>query len=126
MSDEAEAPITNGNYSGEDSQSEDSDIEQVDKPENVKYERQPKSIMKKAGSVVPAVAAVRPELPEQPALDTLDISKLTPLSEPIIARQATINIGTIGTSISSLELFSRDSLADMALQDMSRTGSPRS
>ena len=29
-------------------------------------------------------------------LDTLDISKLTPLSPEVISRQATINIGTIG------------------------------
>ena len=29
-------------------------------------------------------------------LDTLDITKLTPLSPEVISRQATINIGTIG------------------------------
>lgn len=38
----------------------------------------------------------KPELPEQPDPETLDLSKLTPLSPEIIARQATINIGTIG------------------------------
>lgn len=38
----------------------------------------------------------RPELPEQPDPENLDISSLTPLSPEIIARQATINIGTIG------------------------------
>lgn len=38
----------------------------------------------------------RPELPEQPEPEDLDVSSLTPLSPEIIARQATINIGTIG------------------------------
>lgn len=46
---------------------------------------------------IPApVAYERPELPPQPDPKDLDISKLTPLSPEIIARQATINIGTIG------------------------------
>ncbi|CAN3371678.1 hypothetical protein DIURU_001819 [Diutina rugosa] len=35
-------------------------------------------------------------LPEQPDASTVDFSKLTPLSDVIINRQATINIGTIG------------------------------
>lgn len=43
-----------------------------------------------------AAHASRPELPEQPEPKDLDVSKLTPLSPEIIARQATINIGTIG------------------------------
>ncbi|KAJ5346434.1 hypothetical protein N7541_008916 [Penicillium brevicompactum] len=38
----------------------------------------------------------RPFLPEQPNPETLDLSKLTPLTPEIIARQATQNIGTIG------------------------------
>lgn len=38
----------------------------------------------------------RPELPEQPNPEDLDVALLTPLSPEIIARQATINIGTIG------------------------------
>ena len=37
-----------------------------------------------------------PELPEQPDPKDLDVASLTPLSPEIIARQATINIGTIG------------------------------
>ena len=37
-----------------------------------------------------------PELPEQPNPEDLDVASLTPLSPEIIARQATINIGTIG------------------------------
>lgn len=40
--------------------------------------------------------AKKPELPEQPDPSTLDLSTLTPLTPEIIARQATINIGTIG------------------------------
>lgn len=40
--------------------------------------------------------APKPELPPQPDPSTLDFSTLTPLSPEIIARQATINIGTIG------------------------------
>jgi translation initiation factor 2 subunit 3 len=42
------------------------------------------------------VAAKKPELPEQPNPETLDLSTLTPLTPEIIARQATQNIGTIG------------------------------
>ncbi|KAJ5711515.1 hypothetical protein N7493_002128 [Penicillium malachiteum] len=53
----------------------------------------PKSSMKKAA---PIPQKPRPELPEQPEPSTLDLSKLTPLSPEIIARQATINVGTIG------------------------------
>jgi translation initiation factor 2 subunit 3 len=52
-----------------------------------------KSIMKKTA---PPPEPVRPELPPQPDPETLDVSTLTPLSPEIIARQATINIGTIG------------------------------
>ena len=37
----------------------------------------------------------QPQLSKQD-LDTLDITKLTPLSPEVISRQATINIGTIG------------------------------
>ena len=54
---------------------------------------QPKSILKKMDNV-PEIK--RPELPEQPDPEDLDTSVLTPLSPEIIARQATINIGTIG------------------------------
>lgn len=38
----------------------------------------------------------KPELPAQPNPDTLDLSTLSPLTPEVIARQATINIGTIG------------------------------
>ena len=54
---------------------------------------QPKSVLKKSE---PLLDIKRPELPEQPDPKDLDVSTLTPLSPEIIARQATINIGTIG------------------------------
>jgi translation initiation factor 2 subunit 3 len=44
----------------------------------------------------PQPPVVRPELPPQPDPKDLDLTTLTPLSPEIIARQATINIGTIG------------------------------
>ncbi|KAJ6002636.1 hypothetical protein N7451_005183 [Penicillium sp. IBT 35674x] len=56
-------------------------------------EKPVKSSMKKTEAVP---QKQRPELPEQPEPSALDLSKLTPLSPEIIARQATINIGTIG------------------------------
>ena len=55
-----------------------------------------KSALKKTTRQDPIPQALRPELPEQPDPSTLNISELTPLSPEIIARQATINIGTIG------------------------------
>ena len=56
-------------------------------------EKSIKSAMKKSDAPQPPK---RPVLPEQPDPTTLDLSTLTPLSPEIIARQATINIGTIG------------------------------
>jgi translation initiation factor 2 subunit 3 len=54
--------------------------------------RTPKPALKKTA---PEPQAERPVLPEQPNPTDLDLSTLTPLSPFIIARQATINIGTI-------------------------------
>ncbi|KAI5282627.1 eukaryotic translation initiation factor 2 subunit gamma, partial [Ascosphaera aggregata] len=45
---------------------------------------------------VPEARQTKPELPPQPDPETLDLSTLSPLTPEIIARQATINIGTIG------------------------------
>jgi len=91
-----ENPTTNGNHSDDESdggsQGPESDIEEV---ENVKLDR-PKSVLKKSSHSIQPIEAPRPELPPQPDPSTLDISALTPLSPEIIARQATINIGTIG------------------------------
>jgi len=57
----------------------------------------PKPALKKGTSTtIPVAETVRPPLPEQPDPNTLDLSTLTPLTPKIIARQATINIGTIG------------------------------
>ena len=53
-----------------------------------------KSSLKK--STVQEIANDKPVLPPQPDPSTLDLSTLTPLTPEIIARQATINIGTIG------------------------------
>lgn len=87
---------TNGNYSEEESppgspgldpQQNDSDSDDVpERPVQVK------SALKKSAASMPA--PTRPYLPEQP--DTPDMSTLNPLSPEVIARQATINIGTIG------------------------------
>jgi len=47
-------------------------------------------------SFVHEPVASKPFLPEQPDASTLDLTELNPLTPHIIARQATINIGTIG------------------------------
>lgn len=54
-----------------------------------------KSALKKPTGVQEIVVP-KPVLPEQPEPSTLDLKELTPLMPEIIARQATINIGTIG------------------------------
>lgn len=53
-----------------------------------------KSAMKKSAASEPKPQ--RPELPPQSDPATLDVTTLTPLTPEVIARQATINIGTIG------------------------------
>ena len=69
----------------------DEDFEEDDEPL-----QKPKSALKKTTKQEPIPQPLRPELPEQPDPSTIDVSELTPLSPEIIARQATINIGTIG------------------------------
>lgn len=54
-----------------------------------------KSALKK-NPAIPEPAAQKPELPPQTDPKDLDVASLTPLTPEIIARQATINIGTIG------------------------------
>jgi translation initiation factor 2 subunit 3 len=54
----------------------------------------PKSALKKTTREPEPVE--RPVLPDQPEPKDLDLSSLTPSTDFIIARQATINIGTIG------------------------------
>lgn len=91
--DENEIP-TNGTYSDDESNdSGGSDIEEVS---NVVEDKPRSALKKRAQAAAPIAAVARPELPPQPEPQDLDISKLTPLSPEIIARQATINIGTIG------------------------------
>ena len=96
---------SNGNHSDDESGPGSPDLEpthdvdegndDVEELSDDKVER--KSALKK-GSARFAVAPepVRPELPPQPDPATLDFKTLTPLTPEIIARQATINIGTIG------------------------------
>ncbi|PGH15857.1 eukaryotic translation initiation factor 2 subunit gamma [Polytolypa hystricis UAMH7299] len=69
------------------------DDRDVDDQEPLDQEAPLKSALKNP-LVTPA--PVKPQLPEQPNPEDLDLSKLTPLTPEIIARQATINIGTIG------------------------------
>ncbi|KAK4982920.1 eukaryotic translation initiation factor 2 subunit gamma [Elasticomyces elasticus] len=93
---------TNGNYSEEESPpgspGMDAQLDTDDEHEQITQDTlAPKSAMRKSRQqAVPVAAAVRPSLPEQPDPATLNVSALNPLSPEIIARQATINIGTIG------------------------------
>lgn len=67
----------------------DGTIDELDEP-------QLQSALKKSSTkdAIPAVA--RPPLPPQTEPKDLDVKALNPLTPEIIARQATINIGTIG------------------------------
>lgn len=65
----------------------------VQEQEPLEEPQPPKSALKKPSQ---PVRQEKPELPEQPNPETLDLSTLSPLTPEIIARQATINIGTIG------------------------------
>ncbi|KAJ5881883.1 uncharacterized protein N7529_000555 [Penicillium soppii] len=90
---------TNGDFSDEGSQpgspSLDAHNPHGEVEDHEPLEEKPiKSAMKKAAP--PVSQPQRPVLPEQPDPETLDLSKLTPLTPEIIARQATQNIGTIG------------------------------
>ncbi|QDS69517.1 eukaryotic translation initiation factor 2 subunit gamma [Venturia effusa] len=60
--------------------------------ESEQDERPLKPALKQSASA----PAIRPELPPQPEPKDLDLSTITPLTDFVIARQATINIGTIG------------------------------
>ena len=90
---------TNGDFSDEESQPGSPILnangqDDIQDQEPLEQEKPVKSTMKK--DFIPVSQPKRPELPEQPNPETLDLSTLTPLSPEIIARQATINIGTIG------------------------------
>ncbi|KAL8874675.1 MAG: hypothetical protein Q9174_000015 [Haloplaca sp. 1 TL-2023] len=94
---------TNGDLPSEDESlpddqaSDGADGHEVDDVEEEEdFAQKPKSALKKSSRLDPLPEVKRPELPEQPNPEDLDVSTLTPLSPEIIARQATINIGTIG------------------------------
>jgi translation initiation factor 2 subunit 3 len=55
-----------------------------------------KPALKKSSRKEPVPAVIRPILPPQTEPQDLDVKSLNPLTPEIIARQATINIGTIG------------------------------
>ncbi len=85
-----------GDKFGNDIESEsDSGNESVDagQESDVEIEKPLKSALKKPVAPVPVE---RPPLPPQTEPKDLDVKTLTPLTPEIIARQATINIGTIG------------------------------
>lgn len=98
MADTQDPATTNGdkfgNYDESGSES-DGNESGLDAPDNVQIDKPVKSALKKASDLL-VPAAPRPELPPQPDPSTLDLKTLTPLTPEIIARQATINIGTIG------------------------------
>ncbi|KAK6193421.1 hypothetical protein LQW54_012485 [Pestalotiopsis sp. IQ-011] len=71
------------------------DEQQIDDGAEEFQEKPVKSAMKK-NTIIAAPDAARPELPPQTDPTDLDVKSLTPLTPEIIARQATINIGTIG------------------------------
>ncbi|KAL7943476.1 P-loop containing nucleoside triphosphate hydrolase protein [Trichoderma barbatum] len=81
----------------DDIQSDSDSGESIDAQDNVELEEKAlKPALKKSNPVIPNAAAVKPPLPPQTDPKDLDVSVLTPLTPEIIARQATINIGTIG------------------------------
>ncbi|KAL7935022.1 P-loop containing nucleoside triphosphate hydrolase protein [Trichoderma chlorosporum] len=82
----------------DDIQSDSDSGESIDVQDNVEAleEKALKPALKKSNPVIPNQAAVKPPLPPQTDPKDLDVSILTPLTPEIIARQATINIGTIG------------------------------
>ena len=100
---------TNGDFSDEDSAPNSPELEPTNdnqiEPNNedvdaialAEEKAGRKSVLKKASMrTAPLPEPKRPELPPQPNPEDLDVKALTPLTPEIIARQATINIGTIG------------------------------
>lgn len=64
--------------------------------DDIEDKSEPKSALKKTSHKEAAPVIIRPVLPPQTEPKDLDVKSLTPLTPEIIARQATINIGTIG------------------------------
>ena len=97
LSDDETPPGSPGLDPVHDTEDEKDEKDEKDVEEAVDEKPERKSALKKS-TAHPAAAPepARPELPPQPNPEDLDIKALTPLSPEIIARQATINIGTIG------------------------------
>jgi translation initiation factor 2 subunit 3 len=74
-------------------QNDNDDVSAESDVEEEQPTHQLKSALKNSAAAEPVV---RPELPPQPDAKDLVLKELSPLSPEIIARQATINIGTIG------------------------------
>jgi translation initiation factor 2 subunit 3 len=89
--------MSNGDPKYDDIDSESDSGDSIDQHNEIGdgFDEKPlKSALKK--SAVPEPAVQRPPLPPQTDPKDLDLASLTPLTPEIIARQATINIGTIG------------------------------
>ncbi|KAL6403651.1 putative translation initiation factor eIF-2 gamma chain [Ilyonectria robusta] len=88
----------NGDPKYDDIESESDSGESVDHNETGDglEDKSLKSALKKSNPAIAEPAAQRPPLPPQTDPKDLDVATLTPLTPEIIARQATINIGTIG------------------------------
>lgn len=82
--------------SGSDSGPESPGLEPQDVSDGEIEEKPLKSALKKSEEAAAEPAVQKPPLPPQTDPKDLDVSTLTPLTPEIIARQATINIGTIG------------------------------
>jgi len=81
-------------YESESDSGESSNHEELQELSDNEVEDKPlKPALKKPSA---PVAVERPPLPAQTDPKDLDVASLTPLTPEIIARQATINIGTIG------------------------------
>lgn len=87
----------NGDPKYDDIDSESDSGESVEEQTELNEEKGLKPALKKSSNPVTADTTVqRPPLPPQTDPKDLDVKTLTPLTPEIIARQATINIGTIG------------------------------
>ncbi|KAL1894434.1 eukaryotic translation initiation factor 2 subunit gamma [Sporothrix stenoceras] len=71
-------------------------LDPQDASDNEIDEKPLKSAMKKSHAPIPDPTVAKPYLPPQTDPKDLDVSTLSPLTPEIIARQATVNIGTIG------------------------------
>lgn len=86
----------NGDPKYDDIDSESESGESFDGQHDAADDKPLKSALKKSNPAIPDQTIQRPPLPPQTDPKDLDLASLTPLTPEIIARQATINIGTIG------------------------------